>query len=72
MTTQTAPPIARRLPRFVTAANAKGRYRYPRRFTSTRGLVRYVFRAEAPREVTYSYERGLSKTRQVIVKGPGG
>lgn len=66
------PGVARWRTFGTTRTNAKGRYRYPRRFTNTQGLVRYTFRAEAPREITYSYEKGLSKTKQVIVKGPGG
>ena len=50
-------------------ANAKGLFRHRYRFTSTTGLRRYAFRAVIAREVAYPYERGVSRTLRVIVRG---
>jgi hypothetical protein len=60
--------------RWRTFANVKTRptgtwgYRY--RFDGTRGRVRYRFRARIVREpAIYPFERGFSRTRDVIVRG---
>lgn len=51
----------------VTDANGhfKGKYR----FTQTRGLVRYVFRALIKKQGGYPYSPGASKKRKVVVRG---
>ena len=51
------------------ANSASGRWREDYRFTATRGLVRYRFRAVVPREAGYPYERGASRTVRVTVRG---
>ena len=51
-------------------ADAKtGRWSYRYRFTSTRGAVRYRFRARVPSEATYPYAAGASRSVYVKVRG---
>jgi hypothetical protein len=50
-------------------ANARGLWRYPYRFTATRGETRYRFRVRLPREAGYPYEPGVSRTVRVKVSG---
>jgi protocatechuate 3,4-dioxygenase beta subunit len=51
-------------------ANAmSGRWSYRYRFTSTRGTVRYRFRARVPREAGFPYTSGSSRRVHVIVRG---
>lgn len=50
-------------------ANGRGVFRHRYRFTSTTGLRRYAFRALVTRESAYPYERGLSRTVRVTVRG---
>lgn len=50
-------------------ANAKGAFRYRYRFTATTGRRRYLFRAVVAREAAYPYERGVTKTVGVVVRG---
>lgn len=62
--------VGRRWRTFATPrANAKGVFRHRYRFTATTGLRRYAFRAVVAREGAYPYERGVSPTLRVIVKG---
>jgi hypothetical protein len=49
------------------ATTGKWSYRY--RFTSTRGTVRYRFRARVPREAGFPYASGTSKLAHVVVRG---
>jgi hypothetical protein len=51
------------------AAASTGRWSENYRFTATRGLVRYRFRAVVPREAGYPYERGTSRSVRVVVRG---
>jgi hypothetical protein len=51
------------------AAPTSGRWSQDYRFTATRGLVRYRFRAVVPREAGYPYERGTSRVVRVTVRG---
>jgi hypothetical protein len=50
-------------------ANARGVFRHRYRFTATTGLRRYAFRALVAREAAYPYERGVSRTVHVTVRG---
>ena len=50
-------------------ANAKGVFKHRYRFTATTGLRRYTFRAVVAREAAYPYEKGVSRTVKVIVRG---
>jgi hypothetical protein len=50
-------------------ANAKGRFRHRYRFTATTGTRRYAFRVVVAREAAYPYERGVSRTVKVTVRG---
>jgi hypothetical protein len=50
-------------------ANAKGRFRHRYRFTATTGVRRYAFRVVVAREAAYPYERGVSRTVNVTVRG---
>jgi hypothetical protein len=49
--------------------NPDGSYTGLYRFTQTRGLVRYVFRARVKRQGGYPYLPGGSKKRRVLVRG---
>jgi hypothetical protein len=51
----------------ASAANGRWNYRY--RFTSTRGTVRYRFRALVPREAGFPYDSGASRSGYVVVRG---
>lgn len=62
--------VGRRWRTFATPrANAKGVFRHRYRFTATTGVRRYAFRALVAREAAYPYERGLSPTLTVTVRG---
>ena len=62
--------VGRRWRTFATPrANAKGVFRHRYRFTATTGLRRYAFRAVVAREAAYPYERGVSRTLTVTVRG---
>ncbi len=50
-------------------ANAKGVFKHRYRFTATTGLRRYEFRALVAREAAYPYEKGVSRTVKVTVRG---
>ena len=50
-------------------ANARGRWRLRYRFQATRGRVTYRFRALVPREPSYPFERGVSRSIGVRVQG---
>jgi len=50
-------------------ADVRGRFEHRYRFTSTTGLRRYRFRALVAPEPAYPYERGLSRTVAVVVRG---
>jgi hypothetical protein len=45
------------------------RWRYPYRFTATRGTVSYRFRAVVPPEAGFPFERGHSRSLRVVVRG---
>ena len=45
------------------------RWRYPYRFSATRGTVRYRFRAVVPPEAGFPFERGYSRSLHVVVRG---
>jgi hypothetical protein len=51
------------------ASRSTGRWSVPYRFTATRGVVRYRFRALVPREASFPYEAGASRSRTVKVRG---
>ncbi|MBA2445373.1 MAG: hypothetical protein H0V49_08595 [Nocardioidaceae bacterium] len=51
------------------ASRADGRWRLPYRFSATRGVVRYRFRALVPREASFPYETGVSHSVKVLVRG---
>jgi hypothetical protein len=51
------------------ANRLSGRWSHPYRFSATRGLVRYRFRVLIPREATFPYETGTSKSVRVVVRG---
>jgi hypothetical protein len=51
------------------ASRETGLWTYPYRFSATRGLVRYRFRVLIPRETTFPYETGTSRTVRVTVRG---
>jgi hypothetical protein len=61
----------RRWSTFATprASRSTGRWSVPYRFTATRGLVRYRFRVLVPREASFPYETGASRSRIVKVRG---
>jgi hypothetical protein len=62
--------VGRRWRTFATPrANAKGVFRHRYRFTATTGLRRYAFRAVVAREAAYPYERGVSPSVTVTVRG---
>ena len=52
---------------FAIPAGPSRTVRY--RFTATTGLRRYTFRAVVAREAAYPYEKGVSRTVKVIVRG---
>jgi hypothetical protein len=63
--------VGRRWRTFATPrANAGGSFKHRYRFTATTGLRRYAFRALVTREAAYPYERGISRTVHVTVRGP--
>ena len=51
------------------ANRATGLWSEPYRFSATRGLVRYRFRALIPRETSFPYETGRSRSVRVTVRG---
>ena len=51
------------------ARRQDGRWSYPYRFTATRGDVVYRFRALIPRESTFPYETGVTRSLRVKVRG---
>ena len=51
------------------ADRSSGLWSEPYRFSATRGLVRYRFRVLIPRETTFPYETGHSRTVRVTVRG---
>jgi hypothetical protein len=51
------------------AARRNHRWRYPYRFSATRGIVRYRFRAVVPSEAGFPYIRGASRSIHVTVRG---
>ena len=51
------------------ANRATGVWSEPYRFTATRGLVRYRFRVLIPREASFPYETGASRSVRVTVRG---
>jgi hypothetical protein len=51
------------------ANHATGVWSQAYRFTATRGLVRYRFRAVVPREASFPYETGRSSSVRVTVRG---
>ena len=51
------------------ANSETGRWSLPYRFSATRGLVRYRFRVLIPREASFPYETGRSRSRTVVVRG---
>ncbi len=51
------------------ASSETGLWSYPYRFSATRGLVRYRFRVLIPREATFPYETGSSRSVRVTVRG---
>jgi hypothetical protein len=54
----------------TTRANQRtGRWLYRYRFSATRGSVRYRFRARVPKESSYPYETGVSRSVVVGVRG---
>jgi protocatechuate 3,4-dioxygenase beta subunit len=60
--------------RWITFATPRadpttGRWSYRYRFTSTRGTVRYRFRARVPREAGFPYTAGTSRLAHVVVRG---
>jgi hypothetical protein len=62
--------VGRRWRTFATPrADDKGVFRHRYRFTATTGLRRYAFRAVVAREAAYPYERGVSRTVRVTVRG---
>jgi hypothetical protein len=62
--------VGRKWRTFATPrANSKGVFRHRYRFTATTGLRRYKFRAVVAREAAYPYEKGISRTVKVTVRG---
>jgi hypothetical protein len=51
------------------ASSRTGRWRFPYRFSATRGRVRYRFRVHVPRDASYPYESGSSRAIVVAVRG---
>jgi hypothetical protein len=51
------------------ANRESGLWSLPYRFTATRGLVRYRFRVLIPRETSFAYETGRSRSINVKVRG---
>jgi hypothetical protein len=51
------------------ANRLSGRWSEPYRFSATRGLVRYRFRVLIPREASFPYETGRSRSISVSVRG---
>ena len=51
------------------ASSDSGRWSEAYRFSATRGLVRYRFRVLIPREATFPYETGASRSLRVTVRG---
>jgi hypothetical protein len=51
------------------AGAASHRWRFDYRFTATRGVVRYRFRAVVPTEQGFPYARGVSRKLHVTVRG---
>jgi hypothetical protein len=63
--------LRRRWQTFRTArTDGRGRWRVQYRFTGTRGVQRYRFRARLPAEAGYPFETGVSKSIAVRVRGP--
>jgi hypothetical protein len=50
-------------------ANSTGKFRGLYRFTQTRGLARYTFRARVKKQGNYPYSPGSSKRRKITVRG---
>lgn len=50
-------------------ANQRGKWRHVYRFTATRGVTRYRFRARVPRETGFPYASGTSRPVRVKVIG---
>ena len=51
--------------------DADGRWSARYRFSRTRGVVRYRFRARLPREAGYPFDTGVSRSVSVRVRGRG-
>ena len=51
------------------ANRASGLWSQAYRFSATRGLVRYRFRVLIPRETSFPYETGRSRSLRVVVRG---
>ncbi len=51
------------------ASRDTGLWSQPYRFSATRGLVRYRFRVLIPREASFPYETGRSRSVGVTVRG---
>ena len=51
------------------ADRVTGRWSEPYRFSATRGLVRYRFRVLIPREASFPYDTGTSRSVRVTVRG---
>jgi len=51
------------------ANSISGRWSEPYRFSATRGVVRYRFRVLIPREASFPYETGTSRSVRVTVRG---
>jgi hypothetical protein len=51
------------------ASRRSHRWRYPYRFSATRGVVRYRFRAVVPSEAGFPFIRGASRSLHVTVRG---
>ena len=53
----------------IPASQVTGRWSYRYRFSATRGNVSYQFRARVPKESSYPYETGVSRSVTVGVRG---
>ena len=54
----------------TTRTDPSGRWAVRYRFTRTRGLQRFLFRARLPAEGGYPFETGASRSVSVRVRGP--
>lgn len=62
--------VGRKWRTFATPrAKKSGVFKHRYRFTATTGVRRYAFRALVAREGAYPYERGISRTVRVLVRG---